>query len=285
MAVAAAVPLKGRYYRGFIQSNAIEPMNAIENLLQVMKDLRHPENGCPWDIRQTSASIAPHTLDETHELLDAIERDDTENLKEELGDLLFNIVFHARIAEEKGQFSFDDVAQGITDKMRNRHPHVFGEQRDQQLSDETLSQQWQAMKNREKGGRETSPIGQDSTGNSAMYRAREIQKEAARFGFDWPGIKPVFDKLEEELAELKHAFGSGDKDAIGDELGDLIFVCVNLARHAGVNAEMSLRRTNRKFLRRFAYVQRRMADAGIEMEQQQLERMENFWQDSKNKVG
>jgi ATP diphosphatase len=118
-----------------------------------------------------------------------------------------------------------------------------------------------------------------------MYRAREIQKEAAKFGFDWPDITPVFDKLEEELAELKHAFGSGDKDAISDELGDLIFVCVNLARHAGVNAEMSLRRTNQKFLRRFAYVQQQMADAGIEMEQHQLDQMESFWQDSKNQVG
>ncbi|MDH3763921.1 MAG: nucleoside triphosphate pyrophosphohydrolase [Gammaproteobacteria bacterium] len=260
-------------------------MSAIENLLQVMKDLRHPENGCPWDIRQTSASIAPHTLDETHELLDAIERDDTENLKEELGDLLFNIVFHARIAEEKGQFDFDDVAQGITDKMLRRHPHVFGDQRDQQLSDETLSQQWQELKKREKSDRETTSLGNDSAGNSAMYRAREIQKEAAKFGFDWPDITPVFDKLEEELAELKHAFGTGDKEAISDELGDLVFVCVNLARHAGVNAEMSLRSTNQKFLRRFAYVQQQMADAGIEMEQHQLEQMESFWQDSKHQVG
>ncbi|MCP4388884.1 MAG: nucleoside triphosphate pyrophosphohydrolase [Gammaproteobacteria bacterium] len=260
-------------------------MSAIDNLLQVMKDLRHPENGCPWDIRQTSASIAPHTLDETHELLDAIERDDTENLKEELGDLLFNIVFHARIAEEKNQFNFDDVAQGITDKMLRRHPHVFGETRDQAFNDETLSLQWQALKKQEKSAREPNILGTDSGANSAMYRAREIQKEAARFGFDWPDIRPVFEKLEEELAELKHAFDTGDKDAIGDELGDLIFVCVNLARHAGVNAEMSLRGTNQKFLRRFAYVQQRMAEAGIEMEQQQLEQMENFWQDSKNQVG
>ncbi len=260
-------------------------MSAIDDLLQVMKDLRHPEDGCPWDIRQTSASIAPYTLDETHELLDAIERDDTENLKEELGDLLFNIVFHAQIADEKGQFSFDDVARGITDKMLRRHPHVFGEDRDREFSDETLSEQWQALKQQEKQGREPPSLGGDSASNSAMYRARQIQQEAARFGFDWPDIRPVFDKLEEELAELKHAFDTGDKDAIGDELGDLIFVCVNLARHAGVNAEMSLRGTNRKFLRRFAYVQQQMADAGIEMDQKQLERMESFWQDSKHRVG
>ena len=260
-------------------------MSAIENLLQVMKDLRHPDNGCPWDIRQTSASIAGYTLDETHELLDAIERDDTQNLKEELGDLLFNIVFHARIAEEQGQFTFDDVAQGITDKMLRRHPHVFGDTRDQEFNDETLSQQWQALKQQEKSDREKPGLGKDSGSNSAIYRARQIQKDAAAFGFDWPDISPVFDKLEEELAELKHAFSIGDSQAISDEIGDLMFVCINLARHARVNAEMSLRNTNQKFLRRFAYVQQQMANAGIEMDQQQLEQMEHFWQESKSTVG
>jgi len=285
LAVAAAILLKGRYYPVFNYPNAIELMSAIENLLQVMRDLRHPDNGCPWDIRQTSASIAGYTLDETHELLDAIERDDTQNLKEELGDLLFNIVFHARIAEEKGQFTFDEVAQGITDKMLRRHPHVFGETRDQVHSDETLSQQWQALKQQEKSAQAKTALDSDPGTNSAIYRARQLQNDAAVFGFDWPDINPVFDKLEEELAELKHAFNSGDREAISDEIGDLMFVCVNLARHARVNAEMSLRNTNRKFLRRFAYVQQQMANAGIEMDQQQLERMEQFWQESKNSVG
>ena len=256
-------------------------MSAIENLLQVMVDLRNPESGCPWDIRQTSRSIAGHTLDETHELIDAIERDDTENLKEELGDLLFNIVFHARIAEEKGQFDFDDVAQDITDKMLRRHPHVFGEGRDQQWSDETLAQQWQVVKQQEKANRPDNPLAIDSGANSAIYRAREIQQEAAKSGFDWPDISPVFAKLEEELEELKQAFSTGDKDAISDELGDLMFVCVNLARHARVNAEMSLRHTNQKFQRRFAYVQQQMHAASIEMNQRELEQMERFWQESK----
>ncbi len=260
-------------------------MSAIEDLLQVMKDLRNPEDGCPWDIRQTSASIAGHTLDETHEVLDAIERADTENLKEELGDLLFNIVFHARIAEEQGQFDFDDVARGATDKMLRRHPHVFGDTRNQKLSDETLSQQWQAIKQAEKANPGNSDMGVDSGINSAIYRATRIQKDAASSGFDWPDINPVFDKLEEELAELKYAFSTGDSNAISDELGDLMFVCVNLARHAKVNAEMSLRNTNQKFLRRFAYVQQRMHDAGIEMSQQQLDVMEQFWQESKATVG
>jgi len=265
-------------------------MSAINNLLQVMEDLRNPESGCPWDIRQTSQSIAGHTLDETHEVIDAIERNDIDNLREELGDLLFNIVFHARIAEEKGQFDFDDVAQGITDKMLRRHPHVFGDARHQKWSDETLSQQWQALKDEEKRQRgdrtgANSSEDSDNSANSAIYRARQIQKDAAELGFDWPDVNPVFDKLEEELAELKQAFAERDKDAISDELGDLMFVCVNLARHARVNAEMSLRNTNRKFRRRFDYVQQQMRDAGIAMEQGQLEQMERFWQEAKKHVG
>ena len=260
-------------------------MSAIDDLLRVMENLRDPETGCPWDIRQTSQSIAGCTLDETHELLDAIERSDSENLKEELGDLLFNIVFHARIAEEQGQFDFDDVARGISDKMRRRHPHVFGDARNQEWSDETLSRQWQAIKQQEKSTRPAIGLGGDSGVNSAIYRARQIQKEAAVRGFDWPDIGPVFKKMEEELAELKQAFGEGDNDAISEEIGDLMFVCVNLARHASVNAEMSLRQTNQKFQRRFAYVQQQMSAAGIDMEQHQLEQMERFWQEAKHHVG
>ena len=260
-------------------------MNAIDELLQVMRDLRDPDNGCPWDIRQTSASIAPYTLDETHELLDAIERDDTDNLKEELGDLLFNIVFHARIAEEKGQFSFDDVARGITEKMLRRHPHVFGEDRHLELSDEHLSERWQALKNAEKAGRSRTEITDDNGSNSAIYRARQLQQAAAGLGFDWPSIGPVFDKLEEEIAELRHAYASGDDAAISGEIGDVMFVCVNIARHAKINAEIALRQTNRKFVRRFEYVQQQMQAAGIVMEQHELEQMETFWQEAKGIVG
>jgi len=260
-------------------------MRPIDKLLAVMQELRHPEQGCPWDLRQTSASIAPHTLDETHELLDAIERDDTENLKEELGDLLFNIVFHARIAEEQGQFDFDDVARGITDKMLRRHPHVFGDAREREVSDGELSRQWQALKQAEKKDRALQMPKIDEAAGSTMFRARELQKQAAKFGFDWPDIKPVFDKLEEELGELRQAYEAGDSAAISDEIGDLIFVCINIARHACVNAEMSLRGTNRKFQRRFAYVRERMAEAGVEMRQEQLELMEKFWQEAKGQVG
>lgn len=259
-------------------------MSAIEELLQVMRELRHPEHGCPWDLRQTSASIAPYTLDETHELLDAIDSGDTDNLKEELGDLLFNIVFHARIAEEQGQFDFDDVARGIVDKMRRRHPHVFGELRDAELSDEALAKLWHEAKQQEKPLAESRPGESDSV-SSPMFRARELQKDAARLGFDWPDIEPVFDKLQEEIAELRQAFRAGNRDAIGDEIGDVIFVCINIARHAGINAEISLRGTNAKFVRRFGYVQEQMQAAGIEMQQQQLDEMEKFWQQAKGEVG
>ena len=260
-------------------------MSAIDDLLQVMRELRDPDHGCPWDLRQTSASIAPYTLDETHELLDAIERNDTENLKEELGDLLFNIVFHAQIAAEQGYFNFDDVARGIADKMRRRHPHVFGELRDRDIDASELSQLWQGLKQQEKADREEPDMTAETASNSAIYRARELQKRAAEFGFDWPDIAPVFDKLEEEVAELKHAYATGDDAAISGEVGDIMFVCINIARHARINAETALRATNQKFLRRFAYVQEQMAAAGIVMEQEQLEQMENFWQESKAVVG
>lgn len=260
-------------------------MTPIEDLLQVMKDLRNPDGGCPWDIRQTSQSIAGYTLDETHELIDAIERDDLENLKEELGDLLFNIVFHARIAEENGAFDFHDVAQEISNKMRRRHPHVFGEGRHRQWTDEELAAQWQAAKRAEKEQRKTAPTNGLSTpgdsSNSAIYHARQLQQQAAELGFDWPDIDPVFDKLQEELTELREAYDSGDRQAIAAELGDVMFVCVNLARHARVNAEMSLRKTNRKFEKRFAYVRQRMQAEQMSMTQDQLEQMERFWQEAK----
>lgn len=258
-------------------------MSAIEDLLQVMRDLRDPERGCPWDLRQTSASIAGYTLDETHELLDAIERNDTDNLREELGDLLFNIVFHARIAEEQGQFDFDDVARGIADKMLHRHPHVFGDLRDREISDEELARIWKTAKAEEKSG-SRGPGQVDNSSLPAIYRARQIQKDAARVGFDWPDIVPVLDKLEEEIAELRQAYESGDLDSVSDEVGDVMFVCVNIARHAKVNAEIALRNTNRKFERRFKYVCKEMEAAGIPMVQGQLEQMENFWQQAKSVV-
>jgi len=260
-------------------------MNSIDELLELMKALRDPENGCPWDIKQTSASIAPYTLEETHETLDAIERHDMDNLREELGDLLFHIVFHARIAEEQGVFKFEDVVEGIVSKMKRRHPHVFDSDWSDQISDEALSKQWQAIKKQEKVVSSKASFGADSASLSAINRSNSLQNKAAEFGFDWPDIGCVVDKLEEETEELKQAVKSGNRDHIIDELGDLLFVCVNIARHARVNVEMSLRGTNRKFINRFDYVSEQMKLDGLEMSQQQLERMEYFWQQSKSIVG
>ncbi|GBF29681.1 nucleoside triphosphate pyrophosphohydrolase [bacterium MnTg03] len=260
-------------------------MSSIDDLINVMKALRDPNHGCPWDIKQTSASIASYTLEETHEALDAIERDDMDNLKEELGDLLFHIIFHARIAEENHLFDFNDVAEGIVNKMKRRHPHVFEADRSNQISDEALSLQWQSLKNEEKSVSPDSAFGASSASLSAINRAKVLQGEAAEFGFDWPHIANVVDKLEEEMDELKLAIESGNSDAISDELGDLLFVCMNIARHAKVDAEMALRRTNRKFINRFNYVSEQMKSAGIEMDSQQLDRMEYFWQQSKPIVG
>ena len=260
-------------------------MSSIDDLIDVMKALRDPNHGCPWDIKQTSASIASYTLEETHEALDAIERDDMDNLKEELGDLLFHIIFHARIAEENHLFDINDVAEGIVDKMKRRHPHVFEADRSNQISDEELSLQWQSLKNEEKPGSPDSAFGASSASLSAINRAKVLQVEAAEFGFDWPHIANVVDKLKEEMDELKLAIESGNSDAISDELGDLLFVCMNIARHAKVDAEMALRRTNRKFINRFNYVSGMMKSAGIEMDSQQLDRMEYFWQQSKPIVG
>ena len=277
---------------GIIQPNSIDlqdyigiGMSSIDDLINVMKALRDPNHGCPWDIKQTSASIASYTLEETHEALDAIERDDMDNLKEELGDLLFHIIFHARIAEENHLFDFNDVAEGIVNKMKRRHPHVFEADRSNQISDEALSLQWQSLKNEEKSGSPDSAFGASSASLSAINRAKVLQGEAAEFGFDWPHIANVVDKLEEEMDELKLAIESGNSDAISDELGDLLFVCMNIARHAKVDAEMALRRTNRKFINRFNYVSEQMKSAGIEMDSQQLDRMEYFWQQSKPIVG
>lgn len=262
-------------------------MNNIKKLTDLMTALRTPETGCPWDLKQSNASIASYTLEETHEALDAIERDDMSNLKEELGDMLFHIVFHARIAQERGEFDFDQVVEGIVTKMTNRHPHVFDQNHDADTDEETLKQQWQDLKQKEKGATTVRPtrFGQDSAAQSALNRAISVQREAAEYGFDWPELRLVIDKLDEEVEELKQAIDSGDLTHISDELGDVLFVCLNIARHLKIDAEMSLRHTNQKFIRRFDYVKQQMSSSDINMSQQALDQMEAFWQQSKSVVG
>lgn len=262
-------------------------MNSIDKLLTLMERLRTPKSGCPWDLKQTNASIASYTLEETHETLDAIERDDMENLKEELGDLLFHIVFHSRIAQERGAFDFDQVVEGIVTKMTHRHPHVFDQNHQANTDEESLKQQWSDLKAKEKesSGITSAPFGQSSASQSAINRAITLQQEAAEFGFDWPELSLVIDKLDEEVIELKQAIESGDLKHASDELGDVLFVCLNIARHLKIEAEMSLRDTNQKFIRRFDYVKQQMQSSELNMSQQALDQMEAFWQQSKSVVG
>ncbi len=269
--------------------NTNDSMAGLRALRQLMEDLRHPETGCPWDQRQTSQTIAPHTLAETHELLDAIEREDLDNLREELGDLLFNIVFHSRIAEEQGHFDLDDVAHGIVEKMRRRHPHVFDAKPGETFTEEQLAAQWKAIKQSEKEGQietdQPALPGDDSASMSAMQRATKMQHEAAVFGFDWPNLSPVLDKLLEEAEELREAVAGGDKAHISAELGDLMFVCVNVARHLDIDPEMALRSTNQKFIRRFRYLYETMLSEGLDINESDLEVMEGYWQRAKGAVG
>ncbi|MCP4430060.1 MAG: nucleoside triphosphate pyrophosphohydrolase [Gammaproteobacteria bacterium] len=260
-------------------------MNTIDDLLNIMKSLRDPVSGCPWDIRQTNASIASYTLEETHETLDAIERGDMGNLCEELGDLLFHVVFHARIAEENGEFDFPDVVEAIVTKMTRRHPHVFGDQKHHKLHEDDIKELWQSIKKKEKACLPEAEFGDDSRSASAICRAQQLQQQAAEFGFDWPNINPVLDKLEEEIEELRTSIEVGDVSSIEDELGDVLFVCANIARHNQLNAETALRGTNQKFIRRFKYVKNQMIQSNIPMTRQQLELMEQFWQESKSIVG
>ncbi len=224
----------------------------IDDLLAIMVRLRDPENGCPWDIEQTFATIAPHTVEEAHEVADAIVRGDMAELKDELGDLLFQVVFHARMAEEAGTFDFGDVVQAISDKMLRRHPHVFADAHIADADAQTAS--WEKIKAEEraaKGQTDTSALDGVPSGLGALQRAVKLQNKAGRVGFDWPTVAPIFDKLDEEVDELKRGIELEDIDNIEEELGDLLFVLANLARKLRVDPDMALRRSNVKFEQRF----------------------------------
>ncbi len=257
-------------------------MAAIDRLLAIMARLRDPEHGCPWDRQQTLASIVPHTLEEAYELAEAIETHDTEAIRQELGDLLFQVVFYAQIGREQGLFDFDDVATAIADKMLRRHPPVFGEAR---VADaEQQSAQWEAIKAAERGNDngDDSALAGVSTALPALSRARKLQQRAARSGFDWPDHGGVLAKLEEELDEVREALEAGEAGAIAEELGDLLFVCVNLVRHARLDPEAVLRHANRKFERRFRTMERlARVQHGCTLEQLDLAQQEALWQQSK----
>ncbi len=248
----------------------------IDDLKDVMRRLRDPQTGCPWDREQTFASIAPYTIEEAYEVADAIERNDMRDLKEELGDLLFQVVFHARMAEEQGLFNFDDVARGMSEKLIRRHPHVFGEASHRTADEQTVA--WEVIKAEERKAKDKSGILDDvPVGLPALTRAAKLTKRAARVGFDWPSVTEVLDKLDEETEELKVEIAAGDLDKARAELGDLLFVLANLARKLDVEPEDALRLTNRKFVRRFAAIEAALKAEGRSPEQSSLEEMDAIW--------
>lgn len=257
----------------------------IERLIEVMERLRHPEEGCPWDRQQTFATIAPYTLEEAYEVADAIAREDVAELREELGDLLFQVVFHAQMAREAGQFDFADVVAAIVDKMTRRHPHVFGDVEIADAAEQT--RRWETQKAAERAaksaGRLPSVLDGVAVALPALTRAEKLQKRAARVGFDWPDIAGVLDKVQEELAEVEAELATAAAPtAVAEEIGDLLFAVVNLARHAGVEAETALRGANLKFERRFHAVEQALAAQGKRPEQASLEEMDALWERSKH---
>ena len=258
-----------------------DPNGGMPRLLEIMRRLRDPNSGCPWDIEQNFATIAPYTIEEAYEVADAIERKAWDELKGELGDLLFQSVFHAQMAAEAGLFNFDDVANTMSDKMVARHPHVFGdESRDKTAQEQT--QDWEQIKAAERAARAQSGVLEGvAIGLPALLRAHKLQKRAARVGFDWPDITQVLDKLVEEAAELAEAKAQLGADEIEEEMGDLLFVMANLARHLGVEPEAALRRANAKFTRRFAHIEAALAQQGKTPQQSNLAEMDALWNSAK----
>ncbi|MGO3294045.1 MAG: nucleoside triphosphate pyrophosphohydrolase [Marinobacter sp.] len=275
---------------------------SIDDLKVLMARLRDPETGCPWDTKQTFRSIVPHTLEEAHEVADAIEREDYGNLKDELGDLLFQVIFYSQIGAEEGRFSFDAVVDNLVRKLVRRHPHVFPEgtlesriDPDNRPDEAWIKESWERIKAEERAQKQvedtavaalSSRLDGIARALPGMVRAEKLQKRASRHGFDWPDVGPVFDKLHEEIDELKEAWqaaesGQGDYDAVEDELGDLLFVCVNLARFMKVNPEQAIGRTNHKFEARFRAIEQVLEREGRSFDAETLEALDEIWQSVK----
>jgi len=254
--------------------------DAIARLCAIMARLRDPDTGCPWDIVQNFATIAPYTIEEAYEVADAIERGDMAGLRDELGDLLLQVVYHARMAEEAGHFAFPDVVHAISDKMLRRHPHVFGsESRDKTPEDQTRD--WERLKAAERAGTAAGALDGVAAGLPALTRAVKLQNRAARVGFDWPDAAAVLDKIAEETAELVEAQAEGRPDRVVEEYGDLMFVMANLARHLRIDPEASLRAANAKFTRRFNAVETALAREGRSPAQSDLAEMDALWNAAK----
>ncbi|TRB02848.1 MULTISPECIES: nucleoside triphosphate pyrophosphohydrolase [Rhizobium/Agrobacterium group] len=270
----------------------MEASKDISRLIEIMEALRQPETGCPWDIVQTFETIKPYTIEEAYEVADAIERKDTDDLCDELGDLLLQVVFHARIAEEMGEFAFGDVVHAVTSKMIRRHPHVFAVSSAD--TPETVKLQWDQIKAEEKRERaerrarrgitedfKAGFLGGVQRSQPALTEALKLQEQAARVGFDWSDPAPILDKIEEEIAELREALAEGRPEKVADELGDLIFALVNIGRHVKTDPENALRGTNTKFRRRFNHIETSLNDNGETLQAASLERMEDLWQAAK----
>jgi tetrapyrrole methylase family protein/MazG family protein/ATP diphosphatase len=250
----------------------------IFRLVEVMKRLRDPVCGCPWDLEQTFVSIAPYTIEEAYEVADAIARGDIGDLREELGDLLLQVVYHCQMAQEAGSFDFADVAGAIADKIIRRHPHVFGEARVRTADQQT--QAWEALKARERAAKASGPasvLDGIALALPALTRAVKLSRRAARVGFAWSSIEGVLDKLNEEIAELRVELSAGDRDKAREELGDILFVCANIARDLDVDPEEALRGANAKFTRRFEFIEASLREEGRSPSESDLAEMEALW--------
>jgi len=259
-------------------------MSDIEKLLEVMRALRDPETGCPWDVEQDFSTIAPYTIEEAYEVADAIEREDFDELRSELGDLLFQVVFYAQMASERGYFDFDDVAGGISDKMIRRHPHVFGS--DEERAVGKVDGSWEEIKEEERSADDDdSALAGVAKALPSLKRAEKLGKRAGRVGFDWPDTQGVKEKIHEELGELETAVGSRNAAQIEEELGDLLFAVVNLSRHLDVDPENALRGANTKFEHRFRAMEADIAAEGLELRKMSLESLDQRWRKAKHRVG
>ena len=259
-------------------------MDNIKNLLEVMRKLRDAETGCPWDVEQTFATIAPYTIEEAYEVADAIAREDIPDLKGELGDLLLQVVFHAQMADEAGHFDFDDVASGICEKMIRRHPHVFGS--DEERANGKVDGSWEEIKELERASTDdTSALAGVAKALPSLKRAQKLGKRAGRVGFDWPDRRGVNVKIHEELDELEQAAGIRDADGIEEEVGDLLFAVVNLARHLDIDPEKALTGANAKFERRFRDMEIAIGEKGSGIKDFSLESLDREWRAAKKRVG
>lgn len=264
---------------------AEDDLESLATLRSIMSALRDPDTGCPWDVEQDFASIAPYTIEEAYEVADAIERENLRDLKEELGDLLLQVIYHSQMAEEAGAFCLEDVLRGISTKMIRRHPHVFGD--DETRSAGVAKGFWEKIKAAEKAARRsrveerTSILDDVPLPLPALTRAEKLQKKAAKVGFDWPDIEGALSKVSEEHAELRDALSNGTRAEQEAELGDLLFAIVNVARHAGLDPEAALRQANSKFSNRFKYVERTLADQDQSVAEAGLEEMDRLWEEAK----